>query len=92
MAKTSDVSTTPAVTGPARAPQFRRFIVTGALVGFVIGAWVSLSGVFEDTTSTAYENYQYSPSAGVGYLGLMGAFLGALLAAVIAILLDRKPR
>ena len=43
-------------------------------------------------TSTVYANYQYSPSAGVGYLGMMGAFLGALLAAIIAILLDRKPR
>ena len=80
------------MTRPGRTPQFRRFIVTGALVGFVIGAWVSLSGVFRDPTSTVYANYQYSPSAGVGYLGMMGAFLGALLAAIIAILLDRKPR
>jgi len=73
---------------PARRPRFLPFIVTGAVVGFVIGAVVALGGWFADPSPTVASNY--APSAGAGYLGLLGAVLGGLLAAVAAVLVDRR--
>lgn len=65
-----------------RSPRFARFIVTGALVGFLVGAAIA---VFTDPAAS------YSTASAIGYLGAMGAGIGALLAALVAVLLDRQP-
>jgi hypothetical protein len=58
------------------------------VIGFVIGAALALFGWFADPDPTVASNY--APSAGVGYLGVVGALLFGLLAAVIAVLIDRR--
>jgi hypothetical protein len=73
---------------PVRRPRFLPFILTGAVIGFVIGAAVALGGWFADPDPTVASNY--APSAGAGYLGLLGALIVGLLAAVVAVLLDRR--
>ncbi len=65
-----------------RTPQFRRIIVTGALVGFVVGVFVALAG---DGVNG------YSASTEVGFFGVLFAALGAFLAALFAVLVDRRP-
>ncbi len=72
---------------PARRPRFLPFILTGAVIGFVIGAALGLGNWFADPNPTVASNY--APTAGAGYLGLLGALLFGLLAAVIAVLVDR---
>ena len=64
-----------------RTPNFLRFIGTGALVGFVVGA---LLAVFGEPVSG------YSMATQVGYLGVMGACVGGLLAAVVAVFMAPK--
>jgi hypothetical protein len=76
------------VTHPRR-PRFLRIILTGAVIGFVLGALVALSGRFEDTASPVAQG-PYGPTAGIGYLGLLGAGLFALAAAVVALALDKR--
>lgn len=73
---------------PARRPRFLPIIVTGAVLGFLVGASLSVFGWFEDRDPILASNY--APSAGIGYLGFMGALVFGLLAAVLAILLDRR--
>jgi hypothetical protein len=74
---------------PPRRPRFLRIILTGAVVGFLIGAGLAASGRFEDPTSVLSQG-PYSPTAAIGYLGLLGACLLALVAAVVAIALDKR--
>jgi hypothetical protein len=76
------------VSSPRRPPRFLPFILTGAVLGFLVGAAVSQFGWLEDPTPTVASNY--GPSAGVGYLGLLGALLFGLLAALLALLVDRR--
>lgn len=69
------------VTAPRRSPNFLRFILSGAVIGFAVGGLVGATG-------------DPAPGYGVGtavaYLGVGGAALGAMLAAVLAVLLDRR--
>lgn len=71
-----------------RPPRFLPFILTGAVLGFVVGASLSVFGWFEDPDPVVASNY--APSAGLGYLGFLGAVLFGLLAAVLALLVDRR--
>ncbi len=64
-----------------RLPNFKRFLVTGAVLGFVLGLVVASAGA---------PTPNYDASSAVGYLGVMGAGLGVLLAGFVAVLLDRR--
>ncbi|XGX78479.1 hypothetical protein LQK93_01271 [Terrabacter sp. BE26] len=66
-----------------RVPNFKRFLITGAVLGFVVGAVVSLLG--DDVQG-------YSATSGVLYIGAFGAFIGTGLAGIVAVLLDRSGR
>ncbi len=74
---------------PPRRPRFLRIIVTGAVLGFVLGAVVATGGWFEDPSSPLVQG-TYAPTAALGYLGLLGACLFALLAALLALALDKR--
>ncbi len=74
---------------PPRRPRFLRIIVTGAVLGFVLGAGLAVSGRYEDTGSALTQG-PYAPTAAIGYLGLLGACLFALGAAVVALALDKR--
>lgn len=64
-----------------RTPLFSRFIVTGAVVGALIGIVAALlsSGAGDYGTLAAY-----------AYFALGGAFLAGLLAAVVAVVVDGR--
>lgn len=64
-----------------RTPNFLRFIGIGALVGFVVGFLVAMFG---DPVP------DYSMGTQVAYLGAMGAGLGGLIAAIIAVFLSPR--
>ena len=74
------------VSSSRRRPRFLPFILTGAVIGFVIGAFLATrtDGVSDRAMGT------YDASAAVGYLGILGAGLVALLAALVAVLVDRR--
>lgn len=69
-----------------RRPRFLPFIVTGAFLGFVVGLY--LAGRPDEAATRTLGTYD--PSAAIGYLGIGCAALGALLAAVVALLLERR--
>ena len=67
-----------------RQPRFTRFMVTGGVVGVLLGLVTSL------LTEPAEG---YGTLAGAGYLALAGLFIGVVLgAAVAAVLVGRQPR
>jgi len=68
-----------------RYPNFVAFIATGAILGFVIGSAVAYLGDDGDTYG-----HDYSVTSSVLFLGVTGAAVFALLAAVVAVLLDRR--
>jgi len=68
--------------GRRRTPKFTRFIATGAVIGFVVGAAVAILGAPAPT---------YGLNAQLGYFGVLGAALGGLIAGVVAVLIDRRP-
>ncbi len=78
------------MSSPRRSPSFLRFIVTGGVLGFVLGGVVAMSGWLEGRSSSYPAGYTYSQTQAVGYLGLLGALLFGLAAAVLAVLLDRR--
>ncbi len=71
-----------------RPPRFLPFAVTGAVVGFLIGALLAATNVFTDPDPLVPSDYSWT--AGVGYLGFLGAGLCALLGVLLALLLDRR--
>ena len=77
------MATSPDGRSAPRVPNFKRFLITGALLGFVVGAVISLVG--EDVRG-------YSATTGALFLGALGALLGAGLAGILGILLDRSGR
>ena len=64
-----------------RRPNFAAFLISGALIGLLIGFLVSVFGPAA---------VGYDASAILGFLGLIFAGLGALLAGIIAVLLDTR--
>ena len=67
---------------PPRTPNYLRFIVTGAIIGFLGGAIFSMVG--ESVPD-------YSSTAQIGFFGVMFGGIGALLAGLVAVLLERRP-
>jgi hypothetical protein len=65
-----------------RTPKFAAFLITGAVVGLLIGFFLSLRGPADAP---------YDASAALGFLGLICAGLGMLVGGIIAVLLDRRP-
>ena len=71
---------------PARRhPRFLPFILTGAVLGFAIGAYLATRGTDEATRTTGV----YSATSAIGYLGFLGAALLGLLGGVVALVVDR---
>jgi hypothetical protein len=70
-------------------PNFKRFLVTGALIGLVAGVWFGL----RDPGGPSYPTGKtFDLGAAVLFLGALGAFIGAGVAGIIAVLLDRTGR
>ncbi|MCU1535845.1 MAG: hypothetical protein JWP82_196 [Humibacillus sp.] len=66
-----------------RIPNFKRLLITGALIGFVVGAIISVIGD---------EVQGYTQATGALFIGAIGALLGAGLAGILGIVLDRSGR
>lgn len=77
------MTTSPDGRSAPRIPNFKRFLITGAFLGFVIGAVISFLG--DDVRG-------YSATTAALFLGALGAMLGAGLAGILGILLDRSGR
>jgi ABC-type transport system involved in cytochrome c biogenesis permease subunit len=69
------------VNAPRRTPNFTRFIATGAILGFVVGAVAALVG---DQAPGLSEN------SAMFYIGVFGAAIGAVLGALVAVAFDRR--
>jgi hypothetical protein len=69
-----------------RRPNFVAFISTGAILGFVVGSVVAYFGG-RDTTEYGRS---FSGTSAVLFLGLLGACVLGLVAAVVAVLLERR--
>ena len=65
-----------------RTPNFLAFLISGGLVGLLIGFLVSVFGPAAE---------RYDASATLGFLGLICAGLGVLVGGIIAVLLDKRP-
>ncbi len=64
-----------------RRPNFATFLISGGLIGLFVGFFVSVFGPAA---------VGYDASATLGFLGLIFAGLGALVAGIIAVLLDTR--
>ena len=72
-----------------RTPNFKRFLITGGVLGLVVGIWFGLrepGGPSYSVTKT------YDVGTAVLFLSVLGAFLGAGLGGIVALLLDRTGR
>ena len=69
-----------------RYPNFTAFIATGAILGFIAGSAVAY---FVQGNTTQFGRV-YSDTTSVVFMGVVGAFVFGLLAAVVAVLLDRR--
>ncbi len=68
-----------------RRPNFVAFIATGAILGFVAGSAVGYYGGDQPAGGP-----DYGATSAVLFLGVGAAFLFGLVAAVVAVLLDRR--
>ncbi len=84
---TSPCRTVITVSAP-RPPRFLPFAITGAVVGFVLGAVLAASNVLTDPDPLVPSDYSWS--AGVGYLGFLCAALFAIVGVLVALFLDRR--
>lgn len=64
-----------------RRPNFAAFLISGALIGLLVGFLVSILGPASGS---------YDASSTLGFLGLIFAGLGALAAGIVAVLLDTR--
>ncbi len=71
-----------------RYPSFKGFILTGAVLGLIVGAVLTYSEIGADQLATR----GYSATTVMGYLGVGLGALGALLGALVALALDARRR
>jgi hypothetical protein len=64
-----------------RTPNFTAFLLTGGLLGLLIGFFLSVFGPGDPS---------YDGSAALGFVGLIGAGLGVLAGGLVAVLLDKR--
>ena len=67
-----------------RAPKYRSFVFSGAVLGVLAGVFTSM--VLGDAES------RFSPSTVTGYLAAIGLLIGGLLGAAVAVLVERPRR
>ena len=65
-----------------RAANIPAFLLTGGLVGLVLGILLAVMG---------HDDTRYDVPAALAFFGLIGAAFGVLIGGIIAVLLDRKP-
>ena len=63
-----------------RAPNFAQFLISGAVVGIILGLWVGSRGGAGD----------YSDTTAAGFFAVIFGGLGALLAGAVAVVLDKR--
>lgn len=74
-----------------RRPIFSRFIVVGAVLGFVVATGVALLlRPDPSAVSSASQTATYGLGRVMMFFGVLGGGLGALLGALVAVLLDRR--
>ncbi len=64
-----------------RTVKFSRFLITGGVIGFVIGALFALTGPTSPRAGTA---------SAVAFMGVTGVLVGLLVSGAVAVLLDRR--
>ncbi len=72
-----------------RTPRYLRFVLVGAVIGFLIAAIVVS---LRDLPAADPGHLVYSKRTILGYLGMIGALFGAVLGAAVAVLADRLHR
>lgn len=65
-----------------RTVKFRSFILTGALLGFLVGAVIAVGGPSASPRASSV--------SAMAFVGLAWALVGTLVAGVVAVLLDRR--
>jgi hypothetical protein len=65
-----------------RAANIPAFLLTGGVVGLVLGVLATVFG---------NDDGRYSTAAAVGFFGLIGTAFGVLVGGIVGVLLDRKP-
>ncbi|WP_338749845.1 hypothetical protein [Janibacter alittae] len=71
---------------PPSRPKPVPFIATGAIIGFIVFGIISLVG---PNTDEGY-NITYDAGAALGYMSVVGLFVGGLVGAVVAALLTYR--
>ena len=72
-----------------RTPNFKRIIITGALLGLAIGLYF---GLRESGGPSYNAQMNYDEGGAAMFLGAFGIFIGAGVGGVVALLLDRTSR
>lgn len=65
----------------SRTPNFTAFLLTGGLLGLIVGFFLSMFGPSDPS---------HDGSSALGFLGLIGAGLGVLAGGLVAVLLDKR--
>lgn len=87
-----DQATQPHISGTLRPvirrPNYVAFIVTGAILLGAVGAYLGWTDRFQEPTILTQLG-TYETRTVMGYMGLLGATVGAVLGAVVAVIADQ---
>lgn len=76
-----------------RAPNFARFIIVGFVLGVLLGGVIDLVGPSlwgAGTSAMQQGGVDYSAGSGLAFLAAVCGLFGALVAAIVAVILDRR--